>query len=71
MIEYWTQLRGLVWEGRWDGIVMIWNALATNVMTYWWFGPLLLLIVVGSSGKAWMKLTRYVGLAYFRGHVNS
>jgi len=67
----WTQFRDLIWEGRWEAIVMMRDAMATNIMTHWWFGPILLVIAAIASRKAWLKLIRYVGLAYFRGQVNS
>ena len=67
----WSQLRDLMWEGRWDALVMIFNALVTNVTTYWWFGPLLLLIAVTASRRAWLRLIRYIGITFARSHAGS
>ena len=64
----WSQLRDLMWEGRWDALVMVFNALATNVTPYWWFGPLLVLISVTASRRAWLRLLRYVGVTFARGY---
>lgn len=63
----WSQLRDMMWEARWDGLVIIGQALWTNVLTHWWFGPLLLLIIATLSRKAWMRLARYIGTTFVRG----
>lgn len=63
----WTQLRDLLWEARWDGVVVLAQAIWTNVLTHWWFGPLLLVIAVTGTRKSWLRLLRYMGTAYVRG----
>jgi hypothetical protein len=65
----WSQLRDLIWEGRWDALVMIFHALVTDVMTYWWFGPLLVVILLTGTRKGWMRLLRYVGSTYIHSHA--
>ena len=67
----WSQFRDLMWEGRWDALVMIFNALVTNVTTYWWFGPLLLVIFLTMTRKAWLRLLRYVGVTFARGYSSN
>lgn len=66
----WAQLRDLMWEGRWDGIVLLWQALVTNVVTHWWFGPLLALMCITASRRAWWRLFKYVGSVFVRTHGN-
>ena len=63
----WSQMRDLIWEARWDGLVMLAQALWINVLTHWWFGPLLVVVMLTASRKAWMRLIRYIGVAYVRG----
>lgn len=64
----WSQIRELIWQARRDGLVMIFDALVTNVTTHWWFGPLLLVILLTLTGKAWFKLLRYLGGTFARGY---
>lgn len=67
----WSQLRDLMWEVRWDGVVMFGQAIMTNVATYWWFGPMLVLIAVTASRRAWLRLIRYVGITFVRSHAGN
>ena len=64
----WSQLRNMMWEGRWDALVMIFQAVVTNVTTHWWFGPLLLFILLTTTRRAWIRLLRYVGSTFARGY---
>lgn len=64
----WSQLRNLMWEGRWDALVMFYQAVVTNVNAHWWFGPLLLSILVTTTARAWIRILRYVGSAFARGN---
>lgn len=63
----WSLWRDLIWEARLDGLVLLGQALWTNVVTHWWFGPLLALIAISVTRKAWLGLLRFVGLAVVRG----
>lgn len=63
----WSQLRDLMWEARWDGLVVLAQAIWSNVLMHWWFGPLLAVLVITASRRAWLRLTRYVGVAFVRG----
>ena len=67
----WSQLRDLMWEARWDGIVMLGQALMTNIATHWWFGPLLVVIALSASRRAWLRLIRYVGMTFARSHAGN
>lgn len=64
-------LRDLIWEGRWDGIVMFAQALWTSVLTYWWVGPILVVIALTATRRAWLGLIRYVGMSWVRGGSTS
>ena len=50
----------MMWEGRWQALVMIWNAVVTDVRSIWWFGPLLLLLLVAAGRKGLPRLAAYV-----------
>lgn len=67
----WSQLRELIWEARRDGLVIVFNALFTNVLTHWWFGPLLLVILLTLTGKSWFKVLRYVAGTFARGYSSN
>ncbi len=62
-----SSLRDLVWEGRWDGVVMLAQGIWSNVLTHWWFGPLLAVLILTASSKALLRMAKFVGLAYIRG----
>lgn len=47
---------------------MIFQATVVNVHTYWWFGPLLMVIVLPTTRKAWLRLLRYVATTFTRGY---
>jgi hypothetical protein len=50
---YWHQL---IWDGRWTALELLWNAVVVNVITHWWFGPLLAVIVISAG---WKKIARF------------
>lgn len=61
----WSQL---MWQGRWDGLVLIWNAIVTDVLTIWWFGPLLLILLFAAGRKGIFRLVSYVARAFMHSH---
>ncbi len=63
----WSQLRDMLWEARWDGLVTVAQAIWANVLAHWWCGPLLMAILLGLSRRAWVRLIRYVGITFVRG----
>lgn len=67
----WSQFRDLMWEARWDAVVMFAQGMMTNIATYWWFGPLLLFIGVTASRRAWLRLIRYIGMTFARSHAGN
>jgi len=67
----WSQLRELIWEARWEALVMFARAIVSAVAAHWWFGPLLLLVGATASRRAWLRLVRYIGLAFARSHSGS
>ena len=66
----WSSLRDQIWEARWDSLVMLAQALWVNVLATWWFGPLLLLVVVLMGRKALLRLARFVGGTFLRGGLD-
>lgn len=63
----WSLLRDQMWEARWDGLVVLGQALWTNVLAHWWFGALLLVILAMAGRKALLRLARFVGVTFVRG----
>jgi hypothetical protein len=66
----WSQFRDLLWEARWDAVVMLGQAILNNIVTYWWFGPLLLVIAITATRRAWLRLLRFIGVPFLRSHGN-
>lgn len=58
----------LLWDGRWTALEILWNAVVVNVTTHWWFGPLLLVILVSAAWKAVGRFGAYV--ARMIGHTH-
>jgi hypothetical protein len=56
-----------MWEGRWDAVVVVARALWTNVLDYWWSGPVLVVILLAVSRRAWFRLVRFIGVSFVRG----
>ena len=46
-----VQLRELLWDARWDAVVMFSNAVVTNVGIHWWLAPLLIFIGAAASSR--------------------
>lgn len=60
--------RQLMGDSRWTAHEILWNAVVVNVTTHWWFGPLLVSILISAG---WKKVTRfgaYVSRAF--GHTD-
>lgn len=64
----WSQLRELMWDARWDAVVMFSNAVVTNVGIHWWFGPLFVLLGVTACRRVWLKGLRFVFVTFARSH---
>lgn len=58
----------IIWDGRRMALEMLWNAVVVNISAYWWFGPLVLAIVVSAG---WKKIGRFGAyVARVLGHTN-
>lgn len=62
-----ADVRGWILEGRWDALVILWNAGITAAGQHWWFGPLVITLVVVAGRRAWIRLARFVVGTYLRG----
>lgn len=60
-------IRGLLLEGRWDALVMIWNAAVIAAGQHWWFAPLVVGIIAVAGRKAWLRLAKFIGGTFVRG----
>lgn len=58
----------LIWEGRWQGLVIIWHAVVTDVRTLWWFGPLLVLGVVTAGKKRIFRFVKAAASVFIHTH---
>jgi hypothetical protein len=58
----------LIWEGRWQALVIYWHALVTDARTLWWFGPLMVLVVVTAGKKRVLRVVKAVAGVFFRTH---
>jgi hypothetical protein len=58
----------LIWEGRWQALVIYWHALVTDVRTLWWFGPLLVLVVATAGKKRMLRVVKAVAGVFIHTH---
>jgi hypothetical protein len=61
----WPQL---MWKARWDALAMIWNAIVNDVAAHWWFGPLLLVLVIAAGRKGMFRLAAYIARVFVHTH---
>lgn len=55
-------------NARWEAIVMIWNAIVSDVVAYPWFAVVLAVLIVSAGVKGMGKLARYVSGVYWSSH---
>ena len=58
----------LFWQGRWDALVMIWHALVTDALKFWWFGPLMLVLLIAMGRKGLLKLASQIVRVWVHAH---
>ena len=58
----------LIWQGRWSALEMFWSAIIVDVGTYWWFGPLLLVLILAAGWKAVARFAIYVAKVFLHTH---
>ena len=61
----------LMWQGRWDGLVMLWHGVMIDVQTIWWFGPVLVLLLIVGGRKGIIRLISYVVGVFLHAHKPS
>lgn len=61
----------LIWQARWSGLETLWAAVLVNASTYWWFGPLVVVMLVKSGRRGIIRLLSYVGRVFVRAHSGS
>lgn len=62
---YWHQL---MWDGRWMALKMLWNAVVVKVATHWWFGPLVVVILISADWKEILRFGANIAQAF--GHTH-
>ena len=58
----------VIWEGRWQAIVLFAHGLLYDLSTIWWFGPLLVLCALGLGTKGMLRLAKYIGSVFLHTH---
>jgi len=61
------ELRDLMFQARWDGLVLLFQELVAAVAEQPWIAIVIALAIATASRKAWIRLLRYVGMSYYRG----
>jgi len=61
----------LLWQGRWEALVLIWNGVVTDVEKIWWFGPLMVLVLVVVGRRAIVRLVAYIARVFVHAHSGS
>jgi hypothetical protein len=64
------ELRDLVFQARWDGLVLVFQGVVTAIAAQPWIAVVIVLVIVTASRKAWIRLLRYVGMSYYRGGMS-
>ena len=57
----------LIWDGRWAALEFFWTAVVVNVAAHWWFGPLMVIIVISAGRKKIVRFGAYVARVF--GHA--
>lgn len=63
-------IRDAMWQARWDGFVVLGQAIWVTVLAHWWFAPLMLLALITTGRKRLLRLARGVGTAFLRANTD-
>lgn len=66
----WSELREMMWDARWDGIVMFAKAAWQTSLDNPWMFAVWGLVLLTLTRRGWMKLIRYVGGTFVRSHLH-
>lgn len=69
MIDF-DPIRDAMWQARWDGFVLIWQAVWVSVLAHWWLGPVLLLALITAGRRKLLRLARGIGTAFLRANTD-
>lgn len=69
MIDF-DPIRDTMWQARWDGLVLIWQAIWASVLAHWWFGPVLLVALITAGRRKLLRLARGIGTAFLRSNTD-
>ena len=64
------ELRDLMFQARWDGLVLVLQGVVSAVVEQPWIAAVIVLAIVTSTRKAWIRLLRYLGMSYYRGGMS-
>ena len=60
-----------LWQGRWDGLLLLFNVVVLDARTIWWFGPLVVLLFFFAGRKVIARLIAYVANVFVHSHSSS
>lgn len=58
----------MIWEARWEALVTFWRAILIDVRTFWWFGPVLFVMIATVNLKKLLGFATYVGRVFVHTH---
>lgn len=66
---HWPDLRDLMWDARWDAIVMLANATWQASLDNPWLFVVFALALLTLTRRGWAKLIRYIAGTFVKSHV--
>jgi hypothetical protein len=59
-------VRDLLIEARWDGLVILFRAVVAAVAAQPWLAVVVFFVAMTTTRKAWVRLLRYIGRSFYR-----
>lgn len=66
MPDAWEML-SMMRQGVWQGVELLLVGIVQAALTYWWVGPILVVLLISAGRKKLLRLARFVGGAWLRG----
>lgn len=60
----------MIWDGRWMALEMFWNGIVMYATTFWWFGPLLVFILLAAGWRKVLRLGAHIGHVFARSKLD-
>jgi len=62
-------LRDIYWDARWEGLVMFGEAIWSAALANWWVGPIIVVLALTATRRAWLRLFGRVAGTYARSEL--